>query len=64
LQRHVDPETGKHSVVFSCFNQDQDLDKVDFGHLAQRLRANSMQEKLANAWLDLLLSQHPTVLRV
>jgi NADPH-dependent glutamate synthase beta subunit-like oxidoreductase/NAD(P)H-flavin reductase len=64
LQRHVDPETGKHSVVFSCFNQDQDLDKVDFGHLAQRLRANSMQEKLANAWLDLLLAQHPGVLRV
>jgi hypothetical protein len=64
LQRHVDPETGKQSVVFSCFNQDQDLDKVDFGHLAQRLRANSMQEKLANAWLDLLLAQHPHVLRV
>src|SRR6188474_3242078 len=64
LQRHVDPQTGKQSVVFSCFNQDQDLDKVDFGHLAQRLRANSMQEKLANAWLDLLLAQHPGVLRV
>jgi len=63
LQRHVDPETGKHSIVFSCFNQDQDLDKVDFGHLAQRLRANSMQEKLANAWLDLLLAQHPSVLK-
>jgi NADPH-dependent glutamate synthase beta subunit-like oxidoreductase/NAD(P)H-flavin reductase len=64
LQRHIDPETGKQSVVFSCFNQDQDLDKVDWGHLSQRLRANSMQEKLANAWLDLLLSEHPGVLRV
>ena len=30
LQRHVDPDTGKESIVFSCFNQDQPLDLVDF----------------------------------
>jgi NADPH-dependent glutamate synthase beta subunit-like oxidoreductase/NAD(P)H-flavin reductase len=64
LQRHRDPETGKESVVFSCFNQDQPLDQVDFGHLRERLRANSMQEKLSNAWLDHLLVKNPQVLRV
>ncbi|HSQ64519.1 MAG TPA: FAD-dependent oxidoreductase [Polyangiaceae bacterium] len=64
LQRHVDPKTGKQTVVFTCFNQDQDLDTVDFGHLRQRLRLNSMQEKLSSAWLDHLLRSHPELLRV
>ncbi|HEX7604064.1 MAG TPA: FAD-dependent oxidoreductase, partial [Polyangiaceae bacterium] len=64
LQKHVDPVTKKETVVFTCFNQDQELDQVDFGHLRQRLRANSMQEKLANAWLDHLLSRSPGILRV
>jgi NADPH-dependent glutamate synthase beta subunit-like oxidoreductase/NAD(P)H-flavin reductase len=64
LQRHRDPETGKESVVFTCYNQDQPLDQVDFGHLRERLRANSMQEKLSNAWLDHLLVMNPHILRV
>ncbi len=55
LQRHVDPETGAESFVFSCFNQDQLLDRVDFQHLNARLRANTVQEKLANLWFDKLL---------
>jgi hypothetical protein len=55
LQRHVDPETGAESFVFSCFNQDQLLDRVDFQNLNARLRANTVQEKLANLWLDKLL---------
>jgi NADPH-dependent glutamate synthase beta subunit-like oxidoreductase/NAD(P)H-flavin reductase len=57
LQRHVDPATGKESFVFSCFNQDQLLDEVDFQNLNARLRANTVQEKLANLWLDHLLRQ-------
>ncbi|MBX3292028.1 MAG: FAD-dependent oxidoreductase [Acidobacteria bacterium] len=52
LQRHVDPETGEEFFVFSCFNQDQHLDFVDFKNLNDRLRANSVQEKLTNLWLD------------
>jgi hypothetical protein len=52
LQRHVDPVTGKEHFVFSCFNQDQLLDEVDFGNLNARLRANTVQEKVANLWLD------------
>jgi NAD(P)H-flavin reductase len=64
LQKHRDPETGKETVVFSCYNQDQELDRVDFPHLRQRLRANSMQEKLANAWLDRILVKNKALLRV
>jgi hypothetical protein len=64
LQTQVDPKTGKETVVFTCFNQDQNLDAVDFGHLRQRLRLNSMQEKLTSAWLDHLLKKHPALLRV
>jgi NADPH-dependent glutamate synthase beta subunit-like oxidoreductase/NAD(P)H-flavin reductase len=64
LQKHTDPRTGKESLVFSCFNQDQELDAVDFKHLSDRLRANSMQEKVANAWLDRLLEQNPQLLRI
>ena len=51
LQRHVDPVTGKESFVFSCFNQDQHLDEVDFTNLRARLRQNTVLEKLTNLWL-------------
>jgi NAD(P)H-flavin reductase len=57
LQRHVDPATGKDSLVFSCFNQDQALDRVDFPFLAGRLRQNSAAEKLTSLWLDHLFEQ-------
>jgi NAD(P)H-flavin reductase len=56
LCKHVDPETGAEiTPVFSCFNQDQLLDTVDFDNLNQRLRQNSVQEKLSNLWLDHLV---------
>jgi len=55
LQRHVNPHTGEEFFVFSCFNQDQDLDSVDFHNLNDRLRMNSIQEKLSNLWLDKIL---------
>ena len=55
LQRHVNPHTGEEFLVFSCFNQDQQLDFVDFKNLNERLRANSIQEKLTNMWLDKVL---------
>ncbi|AUX23150.1 oxidoreductase [Sorangium cellulosum] len=64
LQRHVDPETGKETLIFSCFNQDQPIDHVDFKNLAARLRANTVQEKLSNAWLDQLLSERPALRHV
>ncbi|MCB2101045.1 MAG: FAD-dependent oxidoreductase, partial [Rhodobacterales bacterium] len=57
LQRHVDPETGDVRVVFSCFDQDQPLDMVDFASLAQRLGQNAASERLAAAWIDRSLNQ-------
>jgi NADPH-dependent glutamate synthase beta subunit-like oxidoreductase/NAD(P)H-flavin reductase len=51
LQPQRDPVTGETTFVFSCFNQDQPLDRVDFPALAERLRQNSVQEKLTAQWL-------------
>ncbi|MEI6667314.1 MAG: pyridine nucleotide-disulfide oxidoreductase [Acidobacteriota bacterium] len=59
LQRHVDPKTGQETIVFTCFNQDQLMDRVDFPNLQGRLRQNTVQEKLASLWLDKLLAEHP-----
>jgi NAD(P)H-flavin reductase len=56
LQKHIDPITGKESIVFSCFNQDQPLDHVDFVNLRARLRQNTVLEKLSNLWLTRLLA--------
>ena len=55
LQPHRDPVSGKTSYVFSCFNQDQELDRVDFGVLSERLKQNSLQEKLSAQWIQLCL---------
>jgi NADPH-dependent glutamate synthase beta subunit-like oxidoreductase/NAD(P)H-flavin reductase len=55
LQKHVDPKTGQESIIFSCFNQDQEMDRVDFPNLAARLRQNTVQEKLGNMWFDHLM---------
>ena len=52
LQPHVDPVTGERTYVFSCFNQDQPIDRVDFSGLAARLAKNSVQEKLTAQWID------------
>ncbi len=59
LQRHVDPATGRENFVFSCFNQDQKLDDVDFSNLRARLRQNTVLEKMTNLWLTRLLSASP-----
>jgi len=61
LQRHVDPITGKETFVFSCFNQDQPLDSVDFTNLRARLRQNTVVEKMTNLWLTRLLAKAKAV---
>ncbi|HEY8242098.1 MAG TPA: FAD-dependent oxidoreductase [Casimicrobiaceae bacterium] len=53
LQPQRDPVTGKTSYVFSCFNQDQPLDRVDFPALDARLKQNAVQEKLTAQWVAL-----------
>lgn len=62
LVRHVDPVTGTETKpVFTCFNQDQHLDEVDFQNLNSRLRVNSVLEKLSNKWLDYLLTNKSSI---
>ncbi len=51
LQPHRDAQTGRTSYVFSCFNQDQPLDDVDFPALDARLKQNAVQEKLTARWV-------------
>ena len=57
LCKHRDPATGKESFVFSCFDQDQPMDVMDWEHLKARLRGNSLQEKLSALWLEHCLSR-------
>ena len=56
LQPHRNPVTGEETVVFSCFNQDQPLDFVDFHALHERLGQNAVQEKLTKLWIDRCLA--------
>ncbi len=55
LQVHRDPETDEETMVFSCANQDQLLDWVDFSVLMERLGQQSAQEKLTAQWIGHLL---------
>lgn len=57
LQKHIDPVTGKETYVYSCFNQDQLLDSVSWNHLNERLKQNSLSEKLTALWIDHCLQQ-------
>lgn len=52
LQVHKDPVTGVETVVYTCVNQDQSLDTVDFAHLKNRLSQNSVYEKLTRLWVN------------
>jgi hypothetical protein len=52
LQVQKDPVTGAETVVFSCFNQDQPLERVDFKCLHERLGQNALEEKLTALWVD------------
>ena len=52
LQPQIDPATGERTVVFSCFNQDQALDRVDFSGAARAAGQNGAQEKLTAQWID------------
>jgi NADPH-dependent glutamate synthase beta subunit-like oxidoreductase/NAD(P)H-flavin reductase len=63
LQKHVDAN-GAEQFVFSCFNQDQLTDHVDFPNLRDRLRQNTVVEKLSNKYLELLFEKAPELLRL
>ena len=61
LQRHVDPQTGEESFVFSCFNQDQAQDSMDWKHLAARLRQNTLVEKVTQLWYERVTAERKPV---
>ena len=48
---------GGGETAAAAANQDQELDRVDFEFLNNRLKQTSLQEKLANQWLDHLLAK-------
>ncbi|CAO5680362.1 MAG: Dihydroorotate dehydrogenase B (NAD(+)), electron transfer subunit [Holosporales bacterium] len=48
VQVHKCDTTGQETVIFSCKNQDQDLKTIDFNCLNNRLKQNSLQEKIIN----------------
>ena len=54
LQRHYDPLTGLETIFFSCRNQDQLLDYVDFECLKNRLKQNHLTENIALQWGEFL----------
>ncbi|MBT4880837.1 MAG: FAD-dependent oxidoreductase [Alphaproteobacteria bacterium] len=51
IQRQVDPITKLETIVFSCTNQDQSLDRVDFSCLKERLNQNRLSESLTRQWI-------------
>lgn len=64
IQLHTDPVSGKESIVYSCFNQDQSLDAVDFSVLSNRLSQNNVHEKLTKHWIThCLKTQDETALK-
>jgi hypothetical protein len=40
-------EKGEEEYFYSCANQDQNIDKLDFTHLHNRCEQNSLGEKIA-----------------
>jgi hypothetical protein len=55
-QRHIDPKQ-EWKNLFSCCNQDQQMDEVDFDNLNARLKNNSVLEKQTKFWLDYLFGK-------
>ena len=45
---------GKFEYFYSCANQDQSMDNVDFEHLHARCEQNSLLEKTTKLWLKIL----------
>jgi hypothetical protein len=52
LQTLKNPQTGEETVVFTCFNQDQEPDEVDWMTLRSRLSQNGVAEKITAHWID------------
>ncbi|AHX09632.1 FAD-dependent oxidoreductase [Ehrlichia chaffeensis] len=60
LQKHIDPITKQENFVYSCNNQDQYANYVDFNFLNERLKQNSLQEKCTKHWIDYCTHKLPS----
>ncbi|MDA0902506.1 MAG: hypothetical protein O3B09_03760 [Proteobacteria bacterium] len=51
LQKKTREKTGKVEYFYSCINQDQKANEIDFNFLKNRCAQNSLQEKLTRLWI-------------
>lgn len=56
LQSCTDPQTGRTTTIYACYDQHQPLDLVDVDVLQGRLAANGVLEKQAAQWLAVMAS--------
>ena len=54
LQKRI-LKNGKVEYYYACASQDQPSDEVDFQHLHNRCKQNSLLEKMAKIWIENLL---------
>lgn len=52
LQKRFNEEIGKWEYFYSCAEQDQKMDQLDFDHLKQRCGQNSLAEKISKIWIS------------
>jgi NAD(P)H-flavin reductase len=53
LQKKIN-QNGEEEYFYSCANQDQSMDELDFEHLHNRCEQNSLLEKTSKSWLQFL----------
>lgn len=53
LQKKIN-KNGEEEYFYSCANQDQLMDELDFEHLHNRCEQNSLLEKTSKSWLQFL----------
>jgi NADPH-dependent glutamate synthase beta subunit-like oxidoreductase/NAD(P)H-flavin reductase len=53
LQKRTN-EKGEVEYFYSCGQQDQDMDRLDFQHLHNRCEQNSLSEKISKMWISFL----------
>ena len=56
LQKRINEKTGKPEYFYSCSDQDQKMDLLDFKHLKLRCEQNSLAEKISRMWISHLKS--------
>ncbi|WP_078400024.1 FAD-dependent oxidoreductase [Ehrlichia ruminantium] len=59
LQKHINPITKEEYFIYSCKNQDQPADYVDFKFLHDRLKQNTLHEKCTAQWVNYCLAKLP-----